>query len=184
MTKNRRVSLYIYSKVDGGWKYRPAPERPKNLPEGSSYVIMWYEGEDGRAVVGRGTDSRCVDAFCHPQTNAIASAEIEDFTWHCLRHTLASQLVMKGVDIRTVQELMGHKTIQMTVRYAHLAPQHKLAAVERLCEPVEAEPNQDAAPEAPTDTRTSASASESVLDQSAEVPLVIAAQTFTSELGL
>jgi hypothetical protein len=46
LTKNRRVSLYIYSKVDGGWKYRPAPERPKNLPEGSSLVIMWYEGED------------------------------------------------------------------------------------------------------------------------------------------
>jgi len=46
VTKNRRVSLYIYSKVGDGWKYRKAPERPKNLPEGSAYVIMWYEGED------------------------------------------------------------------------------------------------------------------------------------------
>ncbi len=45
MTKNRRVSLYIYSKVGGQWKYRPAPERPKNLPEGSSFVMMWYEGK-------------------------------------------------------------------------------------------------------------------------------------------
>ena len=42
---------------------------------------------------------------------------------------------MAGVDLRTVQELMGHKTIQMTVRYAHLAPQHRLAAVQRLCDP-------------------------------------------------
>ncbi len=41
---------------------------------------------------------------------------------------------MKGVDLRTVQELMGHKTIQMTVRYAHLAPQHRLAAVQTLCD--------------------------------------------------
>ena len=41
---------------------------------------------------------------------------------------------MAGVDLRTVQELMGHKTIQMTVRYAHLAPQHRLAAVQRLCD--------------------------------------------------
>lgn len=50
MTKNRRVSLYIYSKVGGSWKYRPAPERPKNLPEGSSFVMMWYEGEaEGKA---------------------------------------------------------------------------------------------------------------------------------------
>jgi site-specific recombinase XerC len=39
---------------------------------------------------------------------------------------------MAGVDLRTVAELMGHKTIQMTMRYAHLAPAHRLAAVERL----------------------------------------------------
>jgi integrase len=53
-------------------------------------------------------------------------------TWHDLRHTFASRLVMAGVDIRTVAELMGHKRIQMTMRYAHLAPAHKLDAVERL----------------------------------------------------
>ena len=63
MTKNRRVSLYVYSKVGGSWKYRPAPNRPKNLPEGSSFVIMWYEGENanGKARkrllnVGRSAD--------------------------------------------------------------------------------------------------------------------------------
>jgi len=39
---------------------------------------------------------------------------------------------MADVDIRTVAELMGHKKIQMTMRYAHLAPEHKLVAVERL----------------------------------------------------
>jgi hypothetical protein len=39
---------------------------------------------------------------------------------------------MAGVDIRTVAELMGHSTIQMTMRYAHLAPQHNRAAVDRL----------------------------------------------------
>jgi len=48
--------------------------------------------------------------------------------------TFASNLVMQGVDVRTVQELMGHKTIQVTLRYAHLAPQHQLAAVQRLCD--------------------------------------------------
>ena len=60
------------------------------------------------------------------------SAGIENFTWHCLRHTFASRLVMAGVDIRTVAELMGHKSLQMTMRYAHLAPQHTAAAVARL----------------------------------------------------
>ena len=50
-----------------------------------------------------------------------------------LRHTFASRLVMAGVDIRSVQELMGHKTIQVTMRYAHLTPRHQLEAVQRLC---------------------------------------------------
>jgi site-specific recombinase XerD len=57
-----------------------------------------------------------------------------DVTWHIFRHTYISRLVMAGVDLRTVQELAGHKDIKMTVRYAHLAPAHKLAAVDRLAE--------------------------------------------------
>jgi site-specific recombinase XerD len=55
-------------------------------------------------------------------------------TWHTLRHTFISRLVMAGVDLRTVMELAGHKTIQMTMRYAHLAPGHAAKAVEKLCE--------------------------------------------------
>jgi integrase len=63
---------------------------------------------------------------------AMKKAKVRNFTWHCLRHTFASRLVMNGENLRTVQELMGHKQISMTVRYSHLAPQHQLAAVERL----------------------------------------------------
>ena len=48
------------------------------------------------------------------------------------RHTFASRLVMAGVDIRTVGQLMGRSTIQMTMRYAHLAPEHSQMAVDRL----------------------------------------------------
>jgi site-specific recombinase XerD len=62
----------------------------------------------------------------------LKKAKVRNFTWHSLRHTFASRLVMNGENLRTVQELMGHKQISMTVRYSHLALQHQLAAVERL----------------------------------------------------
>jgi integrase len=63
---------------------------------------------------------------------AVEKAGLRDYTWHCNRHTFASRLVMAGVDIRTVAQLMGHSTIQMTMRYAHLAPEHTQSAVDRL----------------------------------------------------
>jgi site-specific recombinase XerD len=77
---------------------------------------------------------------------SVKKAKIRSFSWHCLRHTFASRLIMDGVDVRTVQELLGHKSITMTVRYSHLSPTHTLAAVERLAGVI---------PEAPTGTKTS-----------------------------
>jgi site-specific recombinase XerD len=64
--------------------------------------------------------------------NAVKRAKLEDFHFHDLRHTFASRLVMAGVDIRTVQELMGHNTIAMTLRYSHLSPDHKRKAIQAL----------------------------------------------------
>lgn len=53
--------------------------------------------------------------------------------FHTLRHTFASWLALQGETLLTIKELMGHKTIQMTMRYAHLIPDQKRKAVERLC---------------------------------------------------
>ena len=63
--------------------------------------------------------------------------------WHALHHTFASHLVMRGVPIRTVQELLGHSTIEMTERYAHLSPDVKRDAVSKLDEaPPQGQDNQ------------------------------------------
>ena len=62
----------------------------------------------------------------------LAKAGIKHFRWHDMRHSFASRLAMAGVDLNTIRELLGHSDYQMTLRYAHLAPSHKAAAVEKL----------------------------------------------------
>jgi site-specific recombinase XerD len=57
---------------------------------------------------------------------------IKEFRFHDLRYTFAGQLVMAGIDSATVGELLGHKILTMTLRYSHLAPSHKVRAVDIL----------------------------------------------------
>jgi len=73
-----------------------------------------------------------VKSFKTAFDNAVRRSGVKRFTFHDLRHTFASNLVMKGVDITTVSELLGHKSIAMTKRYSHPTPEHKRRAVETL----------------------------------------------------
>ena len=77
------------------------------------------------------TGNRFTDVT-HSFKTAKKRANIEDFRFHDLRHTFASHLVMVGVDLTTVSRLMGHKSLKMTLRYAHLAPKHFSNAVNML----------------------------------------------------
>ncbi|QXE87367.1 site-specific integrase [Geomonas nitrogeniifigens] len=78
------------------------------------------------------TDERFLDLKRSFRTAATKAGFDNDVVFHTLRHTFASHLVMAGVDIPTVSRLMGHKSITMTMRYSHLAPNHLSNAVNAL----------------------------------------------------
>jgi integrase len=61
-------------------------------------------------------------------------AKLRSIGWHVLRHSFASHLVMRGVPLKSIQELLGHSTMEMTMRYAHLSPEVNRDAVATLDE--------------------------------------------------
>ncbi len=63
---------------------------------------------------------------------AVREAKLEDFRFHDLRHTAASHLMMRGASLADVRAVLGHADIKMTMRYAHLSPEHLRSAVARL----------------------------------------------------
>ena len=65
-------------------------------------------------------------------TNALRRAEIKDFHFHDLRHTFASHMIMRGAYLKEVQEILGHATMTMTMRYAHLSQESKKKAINLL----------------------------------------------------
>lgn len=64
--------------------------------------------------------------------NALSKAGIEGLVFHSLRHTFGSRLGMAAIDVRTIQELMGHRSLAMVMKYSHPTPEHKRRAIETL----------------------------------------------------
>ena len=75
------------------------------------------------------------DQIKRPLWRACRNAGLRKVGWHTLRHTFASHLAMRSVPLVKIQKLMGHKTIEMTLRYAHLCPDTVREAVQVLDEP-------------------------------------------------
>jgi integrase len=63
---------------------------------------------------------------------ALKVAEIQDFKFHDLRHSAASYLAMNGASLAEIAEVLGHKTLQMVKRYAHLSEGHTARVVESM----------------------------------------------------
>jgi integrase len=95
---------------------------------------------DGNPVEGQNSTSEYVFTYKGKRVKnikkafktALKNARITDFRFHDLRHTFASQVIMRGGDLKDVQELLGHKSMSMTLRYSHLSQKHKKRAVNLL----------------------------------------------------
>lgn len=93
-----------------------------NLPKKQDMPYVFFDENSGEKI---GSVKRSFKT-------AVTRAGFSDFVFHSLRHTFASHLVMGGVDLTTVSRLLGHKSLSMTLRYAHLAPNHLDSAVKVL----------------------------------------------------
>lgn len=91
-----------------------------------------------------------LDRLVYHFSMAAKRAGLTDVTFHTLRHTFASHAAMQGADLYTLAGLLGHKTLAMVQRYAHLAPAHLQSATDRAAEAIFAE---DVPQEVPHETK-------------------------------
>ena len=119
--------------VDGkGTKTRQTRHIPLN-DEACIVLKAWRAQSTSEGFVFPGKNGHRLDNVRKAWAGVLQEAGITGFRWHDLRHDFASKLVMAGVPLNTVRDLLGHSTMTMTLRYAHLAPDHKAEAVARLC---------------------------------------------------
>ena len=118
--KNRR--LYLRETKNGALRILPIPESAltvlRSLPQGAA----------GDPVFA-GVNPAHLSVYCK---RVLKRTGAPDASFHTLRHTAASWLVMQGVDLYAVGQILGHKTPRMTQRYAHLSPDYMAGAVGKL----------------------------------------------------
>lgn len=122
---NAIITIYGENAKDGDDRHIPMND------EALATLKQWREQTPGDLVFP-GPTGAAISEIKTAWGKLLKDAQIEKFRWHDMRHHFASRLVMAGVDLNTVRELLGHADIKMTLRYAHLAPEHKAAAVQKL----------------------------------------------------
>lgn len=100
--------------------------------EAKSVLKLWQEQSKNSDLVFPSINDQPFNTVKTSWRGIRDAAKLKNFRWHDMRHHFASRLVMAGVDLNTVRELLGHSDLAMTLRYAHLAPEHKANAVEKL----------------------------------------------------
>lgn len=98
--------------------------------EARSVLLRWQrQVGDSPFVFPSPKTGRPLTDIKHAWTSILKDAGISGFRFHDLRHHFASRLVSEGVPLNTVRDLLGHSELNMTLRYAHLAPSHRAEAV-------------------------------------------------------
>jgi integrase len=125
--EKRQLTVQGSGAKSGNTRYLPLND------EAFSTLVAWRNQNSGLGLVFPSpvTGER-LGHIKRSWAGLIKLADIHNFRFHDLRHSFASKLVMAGVDLNTLRELLGHASMDMTLRYAHLAPEHKAAAVALL----------------------------------------------------
>jgi len=124
----RAKVLTVTGRTSKGAKTRHIPLNTEALD-----VLMRWRGEGaGKGLVFANADGSRIGSVKTAWLAVLKAAKIESFRWHDLRHSFASKLVQRGVDLAVVRELLGHGDFSLTLRYAHLEPKQKAEAVARL----------------------------------------------------
>lgn len=124
--KNKLITVEGDTSKSGQTRHIPLNREALNT------LMKWKDQGAGKGFVFPGLNGKRLDNVKKSWAGLLKLAKVEAFRWHDLRHTFASKLVMAGVPLNTVRDLMGHSDIKMTLRYAHLAPGTKAAAVELI----------------------------------------------------
>lgn len=134
--------ICVQSKAEFG--FHPKSYRPRSIPMCKELrTLLMDMPQAGRFIFDNGHDR----PLHHPNTyykeivKVYKKAGVAGANLHTLRHTFASHLIMKGVDPRTVQEYLGHSSLQITEKYSHLSKSHRREAINVLSfsDPIETE---------------------------------------------
>jgi integrase len=112
-------------------KSRRARHVPLNS-EARDVIQRLKKHSDGVGLIFRSASGARMTHINRSWAGLVKAAKLVNFHFHDCRHHFASRLVMSGADLYVVKELLGHSDFAMTQRYAHLSPEHKAAAVEKL----------------------------------------------------
>ena len=120
--------LTVTGRTAKGAKTRHVPLNAEAL----DVLTRWRTQHEGKGLVFANGDGARIGTIKTAWLAMLKAAQIENFRFHDLRHTFASKLVQRGVDLVVVRELLGHVDFGLTLRYAHLEDKQKTDAVARL----------------------------------------------------